>query len=223
MSKDITLTTEDLRYFQSEVILWNDTFGNSVDNKSLIKTYRDLTIEEFHGKGEYYESKLNNDKVGELDGLIDMIFTCFFWSVLEGYKHPRVSSFREVRSFDFDSEDLHKVIEVEGVLLIREMLISILYEASFSFDLRGAFNRVLASNYSKAVHIKENLDISREMSTIEIEGRYTELSYEKKGDFIIIRAEKDIREGKSYEKGKIVKSSLFKSPEDLGGLNEFIY
>lgn len=225
MQKEPTLTTEDLLYFQEEVILWNKTFGNSVDNKSLIETYRNLTIEEFTGKGEYYDSILSGDQVGELDGLVDMIFTGFFWAVLEGYINPKVTltSKGGTSPFIFDVTHLNLVIEDAGVLLIREMLIDLLYTASTSFNISGAFDRVLASNYSKAVHVKENLDISEELGIIEEEGRYTDLSSEQEGEYIILKANTDIQEGKSYEKAKIIKSSLFKSPEDLGGLSEFIY
>ena len=222
------LTVEDFLYFQEEVIKWNEVFGNSRYDKTLISTYHNLTKEEFYGKREYLDSVTTGNLVGELDGLIDMIFTGFFLAVLcdNILSREHCQSLLNQTLCNFDEEDLDTFLSwdpLNNSFMVREALIDLLIRGSNLFNIRGAFDRVLESNYSKAVDVREPINITEELFKIEKAGRYAELSTNTTGGYIIIKAHKDLREGKEYLKGKIIKSSLFKSPEDLGGLDEFIY
>ena len=226
------LTPEDIYYMQDKVVGWNKTFSNLVSDKSLIPTYMNLVKEEWGGEGEYYQSFLANDLVGRADGIADLIFTGFMLGSLSGTDYKANDNTWITKVFNNDSYtlqdevlDLHEWF-VQGditAFAISALLIPLLSVESKYMDVRGVFDRVLASNLTKAIHISENVDIDAEIARIESEGRYTEVFAETNGDYIVLRAHRDLKEGTYFEKGKIVKASTFLSPEDLGGLEEFIY
>ena len=226
------LTPEDIYYMQDKVVEWNKTFSNLVSDKSLIPTYMNLVKEEWGGEGEYYQSFLANDLVGRADGIADLIFTGFMLGSLSGTDYKANDNTWITKVFNNDSYtlqdevlDLHEWF-VQGditAFAISALLIPLLSVESKYMDVRGVFDRVLASNLTKAIHISENVDIDAEIARIESEGRYTEVFAETNGDYIVLRAHRDLKEGTYFEKGKIVKASTFLSPEDLGGLEEFIY
>lgn len=226
------LTPEDIYYMQSEVIKWNSVFGNSPTDKSLIPTYENLVREEWGGKGEYYESYLAGDLVGRADGICDLVFTGMMLAALNECHYTEndrrwleiVCSKPEVDLND-EVRNTHSWIS-EGAFMHNKLAASLPYllrAESEYMDIRGAFDRVLESNYSKAIHMPAKVDIADEITRIEAQGRYAEVFTDIKGKWIILRAHQDFQEGKYFEKGKIVKSSLFKDVKDLGGLDEFIY
>ena len=226
------LTPEDIYYMQDKVVGWNKTFSNLVSDKSLIPTYMNLVKEEWGGEGEYYQSFLADDLVGRADGIADLIFTGFMLGSLSGSdykandedwiimvcKDKTYTLMNEVASLQkrFAQGDI-------TAYAISAHLITLLSVESKYMDVRGVFDRVLASNLTKAIHISENVDIDAEIARIESEGRYAEVFAETNGDYIVLRAHRDLKEGTYFEKGKIVKASTFLSPEALGGLEEFIY
>lgn len=226
------LTPEDIYYMQDKVVGWNKTFSNLVSDKSLIPTYMNLVKEEWGGEGEYYQSFLANDLVGRADGIADLIFTGFMLGSLSGTDYKANDNTWITKVFNNDSYtlqdevlDLHEWF-VQGditAFAISALLIPLLSVESKYMDVRGVFDRVLASNLTKAIHISRGVNIDAEISRIESEGRYTEVFAETNGDYIVLRAHRDLKEGTYFEKGKIVKASTFLSPEDLGGLEEFIY
>ena len=69
----------------------------------------------------------------------------------------------------------------------------------------------------------KTVDVAEEIDYITSQGRYADVFVEKSGDYLIFKAKRDLQEGNFFEKGKIVKWSGFRSVEDLGGLEEFIY
>lgn len=226
------LTPEDIYYMQSEVIKWNEVFANSPTDKSLIPTYENLVREEWGGKGEYYESYLAGDLVGRADGICDLVFTGMMLAALNECHYTEndrrwleiVCSKPEVDLND-EVRNTHSWIN-EGAFMYNKLAASLPYllrAESEYMDIRGAFDRVLESNYSKAIHISANVDIEAEIALVESQGRYAEVFAEINGKWIILRAHQDLQEGKYFEKGKIAKSSLFKDVKDLGGLDEFIY
>lgn len=226
------LTPEDIYYMQSEVIKWNTVFSNSPTDKSLIPTYENLVREEWGGKGEYYESYLAEDLVGRADGICDLIFTGMMFAALNDCHYTEKNYYWLEMICSRPELDLGE--EVQGISLwINEMtfmhnklaasLPYLLRAESEYMDIRGAFDRVLESNYSKAIHISTNIDIEGEIARIEAQGRYAEVFAEVNGEWIILRAHRDLQEGKYFEKGKIAKGSWFLSVEALGGLGEFIY
>lgn len=226
------LTPDDVYYMQSEVIKWNTVFNNSPTDKSLIPTYESLVREEWGGKGEYYESYLAGDVVGRADGICDLIFTGMMFAVLNGCHYAEndrlwlkiVCSKPEVNLND-EVRNIHSWID-EMTFMHNKLAASLSYllrAESEYMDIRGAFDRVLESNYSKAIHMPAKVDIVEEIARIEAQGRYADIFSDIKGKWIILRAHQDLQEGKYFEKGKIVKSSSFKDVKDLGGLDEFVY
>lgn len=226
------LTPEDIYYMQSEVIKWNETFSNSPTDKSLIPTYENLVREEWGGKGEYYESYLAGDLVGRADGICDLIFTGMMLAALNNCDYTEndeawlgyvLSNTAPDISEEVKEISLWMGSKVNTHSKISAHLPHLLRAESEYIDIRGAFDRVLESNYSKAIHMPAKVDIADEITRIEAQGRYAEVFTDIKGKWIILRAHQDFQEGKYFEKGKIVKSSLFKDVKDLGGLDEFIY
>jgi hypothetical protein len=226
------LTPDDIYYMQSEVTKWNGVFNNLSTDKSLIPTYENLVREEWGGKGEYYESYLAGDLVGRADGICDLIFTGMMLAALNECHYTEndrrwleiVCSRHEIELND-EVRNIHSWID-EMTFMHNKLAATLPYllrAESEYMDIRAAFDRVLESNYSKAIHISANVDIEAEIALVESQGRYAEVFAEVNGEWIILRAHRDLQEGKYFEKGKIAKSSLFKDVKDLGGLDEFIY
>lgn len=226
------LTPEDIYYMQDKVVEWNKTFSNLVSDRSLIKPYMNLVKEEWGGQGEYYQSFLADDSVGRADGIADLIFTGFMLGSLAGTDYTAIDDtwitmVCKDKTYTLMDEvaSLQKRFAQGDITAysISAHLIPLLSVESKYMDVRGVFDRVLASNLTKAIHISENVDIDAEIARIEGEGRYAEVFAEANGDYIVLRAHRDLKEGTYFEKGKIVKGSWFLSVEDLGGLSEFIY
>ena len=220
------LTVEDIYYMQDAVVKWNETFSNMADDKSLIPTYENLVREEWGGENEYYNSYLAGDLVGRLDGIADLIFTGFMLGALtgKGYTEDDDLWLNRVLSDDHDLElevyQTQVVIGGKSSANLSTQLVFLLAAESKYMDIRGGFDRVLESNYSKAIPSGSGIDVNLEIARIESEGRYGGVYVEPSGDFLVLRAKYDLKEGAEFPKGKIIKSSLFKEPCDLG---EFIY
>lgn len=225
------LTFKDMLYFQEEVIKWNALFGNSVEDQSLIPTYKNLAVEELLGKGELLDSLDAKDHEGICDGLVDFIFTAGFWLNLQGMYVTEKDKWFYNQDFNESTDgNFEEIVSLFADLLLEDYTFSlqtnlavVLYLAADKYDIVGAFNRILESNTSKAVSKSSGIcphDCCYEVVTA---GRYTEVFFEDKGDFYLIKAHKDLQEGTDYPQGKIVKGSWYHSVEELGGLGEFIY
>lgn len=226
------LTPDDVYYMQSEVTKWNEVFGNSLTDKSLIPTYENLVREEWGGKGEYYESYLAGDLVGRADGICDLIFTGMMLATLNNCHYTKKDKGWLEYVLSRSNVDLDEEIQEIGLWIndaasihskISAHLPHLLRAESEYMDIRGAFDRVLESNYSKAISVPTKVDISEEIIRIEAQGRYADVSVDINSEWVILRAHRDLQEGKYFERGKVAKSSLFKDVKDLGGLDEFIY
>lgn len=226
------LTPDDVYYMQSEVTKWNEVFRNSLTDKSLIPTYENLVREEWGGKGEYYESYLAGDLVGRADGICDLIFTGMMLATLNNCHYTKKDKDWLEYVLSRSNVDLDEEIQEIGLWIndaasthskISAHLPHLLRAESEYMDIRGAFDRVLESNYSKAISVPTKVDISEEIIRIEAQGRYADVSVDINSEWVILRAHRDLQEGKYFERGKVAKSSLFKDVKDLGGLDEFIY
>ena len=230
------LTVEDLLYFQEEVIKWNQNFGNPVSDKSLINTYINLSKEEFLDDNEYLDSYKKGDMEGRLDGLVDSIFTGFMWMALEGDSitgaEPWLYHLIEgegtsnlvTTNIKTTIEDIVEALEIEYLNGYKVKLIDLIIRAQLNFNIRGGFDLVLKSNYSKSINIAHADKVEKELIAIEGKGRYVDLFSKPEGDTITLRAHRDLREGTYFPKGKIVKApNFFLSVEDLGGLSQFVY
>lgn len=224
------LTFKDMLYFQEEVIKWNALFGNSVEDQSLIPTYKSLAVEELLGKGELLDSLSAKDHKGICDGLVDFIFTAGFWLNLRGTYITQKDARLCDQDFEYSWGGLGTIAAPLGDLLLADdtfwlqtNLVVMLSMAAGKYDIVGAFNRILESNTSKAVSKASGICPHDCCDEVVTAGRYTEVFFEDKGDFYLIKAHKDLQEGTDYPQGKIVKGSWYHSVEDLGGLREFIY
>jgi len=223
------LTFDNLLKFQSDVISWNSIFNIKPTDSGYTSLYQQLTYEECFGEGELIDSLEKEDTVGILDALVDLIFTAFQWATLSGcnlqeedrdwYDNVVVGNTAK----DFYLEELKRTILKEDAFASQTALIHLLESYSEDFDIVGAFNLVLESNTTKAVHVSKGVDIEQEIAYIESQGRYGDITCERSGEYFVFKAGQDVRDGVVFDKAKIIKSSLFLSVEDLGGLGFFVY
>ncbi|AUR87485.1 hypothetical protein NVP1101O_074 [Vibrio phage 1.101.O._10N.261.45.C6] len=233
---------------EDKVLEWNTVFGNNLDDGSLIPTYVKLCIEEGneyvnapqkavelfkvkHGrmpsKNEEDQTELLTIKHCErIDALGDSVFTGFMLNRLqESAKYQEGDCwFTEMMTKGYDlvsMENILNLLEISDVYGYTTDLPLKLFQESERYNIFGAFQRICESNFSKAA--TKDVDIEKEIVYIESQGRYADVFAEESGDYIIFKARKDLVEGNTFEKGKIVKPSTFVSVEDLGGLEEFIY
>ncbi|AUR86282.1 hypothetical protein NVP1084O_075 [Vibrio phage 1.084.O._10N.261.49.F5] len=239
------LTVEQFKYMEDKVLEWNTVFGNNLDDGSLISTYVKLCIEEgneyvnapqkavelFKVKYGRMPSKSEEDQtelltIGHcecIDALGDSVFTGFMLNRLktedtyDDWFEEFVTSPLIITSFD----ELVHLLKKGELYTYTTYLTYQLLEDSERYNIFGAFQRICESNFSKAA--TKDVDIEKEIAYIESQGRYVDVFAEESGDYIIFKARKDLVEGNTFEKGKIVKPSTFVSVEDLGGLEEFIY
>lgn len=207
------------------VISWNEAFGNRPDDSKLIDTYIKLSQEELN---EYKDAFRKKDRVEMLDAICDMVFVVGFGAVLQGLRfadfyradipQPTDSNIESLLSEMVGARDLKKA----AVILFKAIETLPMWKM---FDIDGAFDRVVKSNYSKAI---TNLEISlsdlvAETTRIEKQGEYGDVFVEQytPGVFVL-KARRDLRNNVTFDKGKIVKPSSFLSVKSLGGLGEFI-
>ena len=231
-----TLTLEDLLYFQKTVIEWNEIFGNSVTDKSLIEVYKSLTLEELLGKSELLDSAKSGNKEGVVDGLVDTIYTGFFWGVLNKFTIDAEDNwFRDGSwckgindttfntSIEYWVESLVESVNRDDVFGFQTNFTILLYICYLDYDLVGAFNRITESNYSKALS-KDNKGYTLQecLDSVKEIGRYEDVFVEETNTHYIIKARIDTQENAEYPSGKVVKGVWYKGVESLGGMEEFI-
>lgn len=216
-------------YFQEKVLEFNKMFGNNLKDKSLVDVYRNLTDEEINGKKELLSSYADKDWEGVLDGICDTIFTGFMFlnlldEAFKGESFIPVTDIKGINRYDFKL--LAKSFEEGEYLYFKNALINLISKLCVISDVKAAFDRVYLSNMSKALNksaVSGEKYLQDLINGIEKEGRYSDLWWEDVGDYIVIKAGKDSVENKEYPSGKIMKGSWYKSVEDLGGLEEFLY
>lgn len=225
-------TIEDVIYMYDTVVKWNEFCGNMSTDKSLVPMYRDLTYVEFFGKNEFLQGYESNDLVMQLDGLGDLAYTTFFWDVL--CASVATLALEEVfeQSTTFDADTHIKYLKVhlkDGYAWgIAYNLIKLLILYSETADIRGVFDAITVSNYSKVPLVSEvisdNHTLEDEVLCIEGQGRYKNVSYKlidsKEGQRVVFLAGEDLQDGVVFDKLKIIKSKAFKEVEDL---RKFIY
>jgi hypothetical protein len=223
------LTFADILDFQTKVIEWNQIFGINPDSKEYTGLYQQLTFEECFKENELVESIEKGDMVGVADALADNLFTCLQWAVLDGKPltlddkqwFDRVVKGNNMKTIALEQ---YKDAVIEGdSYKAQTALLHLLESYSDVIDIVGAFNLVYESNLSKAVHESKDIDISAEIAYIESQGRYGDITCERSGEYFVFKAGQDVRDDVVFDKAKIIKSSLFLSVEDLGGLSSFVY
>ncbi|AGH32258.1 nucleotide pyrophosphohydrolase [Vibrio phage 11895-B1] len=222
------LTYNDLLTFENTVVKWNKIFGNNPDDVSLIPTYRDLTSEEFE---ELVEGIETNNHEETLDAIADIIYTSFMWAVLQGkgiatsadeaYYVNMWENMSIGTSLELCLERMSEALGENDSFKFKTYFDMVLFKLSDNYDIVSAFNRVTESNFSKSCD--QSVDDGKEIEYILDEGRYVGIYTEESNGRVIFKAEYDVKNDVKYPKGKIVKPSTYRSPEDLGGLECFIY
>lgn len=216
---------EFMHLFEDLVIHFNDTFGNKVTDKSLINVYKNLTKEEISGKMEMLSSYIDEDWEGVLDGLCDTLFTGLMWLNLHGLCLPKeylkTTDIKGISKYDFKL--LEKSLDEDRVEFFQRALIDLSIKVSRISDIQGAFERVYESNMSKVLINFKSEDYEQVKCRLEREGRYSDIFFEELEDGVVVKAKTDLQEGKVYPSGKIMKGWWYKSVEDLGGLEVFLY
>lgn len=245
------LTLQDFQQFNEKVVSWNKLMGNIVltdkstpdskkltsrTNSKLRDLYLDLTKEEF---SEYEKSIVDSNLVERVDALCDMIFTAFFAGeaaeyhtlvqpTLDGAIPQKLETIvKNFKAYLYSTTETN----TRRCTVVKQLCMQVVYKHQDMFDIKGAFNRVLESNMTKATLITEGMDvtgtIALEKDYIEREGRYWDvwgdIVTHEGNNYIIMKAGKDLKAGATFEGGKVVKPTTYKSPEGLGGLGEFIY
>ena len=212
-----------------KVVEWNEIGGNCPDDTSLIPVYTQLAREEMFGQNEFLQGYFTGDKVMMADGTADSIFTGGFLSVLTQTDTLITDEYEcknEYRTFAEAVSAYSSNLILEGD--IGESLFAMCLYASEHFDVESVFNRVAESNFSKYLKIgfpeTTGLDfLESQVNSIESEGRYGDVHFKEVNGYIVFLAGKDLQSGVVFDSPKIVKPTSYKSPEDLGGLEEFIY
>lgn len=223
------LTVKDIMEMVYGVEEFNTLMGNSLEDKNLIKTYRHLTEEEFFGQSEFYQSYLNGDKDGCLDGMVDLVYVSFYWYLLHGYtfKEEYIEQLikeANMTSLKTDVSDLKGLIEQGLSYYVVNTLIRILAkgETNSQFDIMGAFKNIQDSNLSKVI-LKGTVDVDKELSTIEGKGRYKDITVQEVINddkvYLCFKAGEDTENNVKFSSPKIIKTSLFVEPD----LKQFIY
>lgn len=233
MKNSKRLTPEDFRYMESKVLEWNTLFGNSLEDDSLIEVYQGLVEEECK---ETFKALKENNVPEIIDGLCDLMYVAgFLWLLKrEGLDTTFLNDVSK-GGYDFIGEirsvitkNLSEiVVTTTDSFALQTYVVSLLSEVSLSYNILEAFNRVSESNFSKAISKKDvdsgKIDLDECVESVYDGGRYDEVYYEPCGDYFIIKAKVDKEENKTYPTGKVCKGFWYKSVEDLGGLEEFIY
>lgn len=224
-------TIEDVLYMYDTVEKWNIYCGNLTSDKSLIPMYHNLSKSEFYGKGEFLEGYNSGDLVMQLDGLGDLSYTVFEWDMLDydAEDEPAIEAFDTVNfTKEVHITSLKQSLECEYASGAAYNLIKLLILYSDVADIRGVFDAITVSNYSKIPLVSEVVDenhtLDEEVKRIEAQGRYAQVGYKlldsDEGQRVIFTALEDLQDGVVFSKPKIIKSKAFKEVCDL---SQFIY
>lgn len=212
------LTVEVFEQMLDDVVEWNKYAGNDVTDKSLIPTYLKLSREEFFGDGELLQSWFNNDEVGTLDGLCDLVFTYGYLSQLQGDDEELFDHDYTIKHRPEDTlEDASSFLILNFKSHMKDMLYTLLWVFEDQFDIVGAFKEVLRSNMSK-FPLQSEVNIYVELDGFGKSDRYADISYKLVDDRVIFLAGKDKKTGVVFNKPKIIKPSTFSEPS----LEEFV-
>lgn len=223
------LTVDDILYMYKTVLDWNTYCGNNVNDKSLIPMYNDLSKAEFYGKNEFLQGYESGDLVMQLDGVGDLAYTTFYWELLS-YGMPKEDGFefKIKRNLDCTVQDLGYALNNACETFAADCVVHLMQNYAEVADVVGVFNAITTSNYSKVPLVSEVVydghTLEDEVVRITNEKRYGDVSYKlidtPEGQRVVFLAMKDLQDGVTFSKLKIIKSRSFKEVEDL---SKFIY
>ncbi len=209
----MTLTVEVFNNMLDGVVEWNAIAGNDVNDKSLIPTYLKLSREEFFGNNELLQSWFNEDKVGTLDGLCDLVFTYGYLTQLKLGKDSLtktvlIQSYKPKQTLDFLSASLI----LDSPFGMSKGLYELLQSFEDQFDIVGAFEEVLRSNMSK-FPLTVDVYIEDELELLNRSDRYGDIDFKFVGDRVVFLAGRDKQSNVVFGSPKIIKPSTFSEPE----------
>ncbi|AUR89243.1 hypothetical protein NVP1121O_215 [Vibrio phage 1.121.O._10N.286.46.C4] len=230
------LKLEDFVNMLITVEQWNAVAGNLEGDRTLTEAYRGFTYDEMFGKEEFLEGYRTGDLVMQADGIADMVYTSFFWSLsFRSFDRVRAALCRGVRqgyqlpvesSTDLD-DTVFELVEIlqerfVDISFVREMVV-LMIQMQDKLDIRKAFDKVTTSNFSKYPLVSEIECPEKEIEFITGQGRYTDVTYKTVGEGeeqrYVFLAGQDVRDGTVFTKAKIVKPSTF---QDVVGMEECI-
>lgn len=227
---ETTVITDEILDFQKTVLEWNETFGNVINpdtKQDLLDLYRNLTVEEICGAGEFLRSYMAKDDEGVIDALCDIIYTGFMYLNCAGKSFKKdevlIDFFQDKAPDRYDILLLQAAVQEDEFNFFKHSFISMLNYYTNYYNIQDAFKRITESNYSKAIPT-EKYQPKKVAEFLRKEGRYERIEVidSPDGKYKVVRAFEDLREGKILTKGKIIKGDWYKSVEDLGGLSPFI-
>lgn len=228
-----------LKKFYKDILMMNDLVGNNYEKEHIDLLYSELTIEEMGEISEAIFDKKSDNLM--IDGLVDSLVVGFYYlaikykiknvdEMIEKFKYISMDEIFENISFISNLLEKAKIFyEVDNnnkqtieskikrnrliynnIEDIIEKINSICF--SSEYDIIGAANEVMASNFSKFPLVGSVVP-ENEVAYIESQGRYKNVCYKIKTDL-----EGNNRYVFLDGNGKFVKPSTFKEPE----LDQFI-
>lgn len=211
------------------VVSWNACAGNLPEDKTLTEVYRQLTLAEYEGKGEFLEGFQTHNNEMILDGIGDLTYTSFFWAATEGMCESKLKDLYEIAEgcVTFGEATLHGTVELLKFYLesdyghgfVKELLVIMLLFQK-EYNLVESFEAISESNFSKFPKVEDVEDPEKELEIILDKGRYVGLDYKEFEGRYIFTAMQDLQDDVRFDKPKIIKSGQFQEPEDL---TQFVY
>jgi hypothetical protein len=190
--------------FDKKVMLFNELAGNDVKDEKLIPLYSNLLKEELQ---EIVDAKTPEEF---LDGVIDsLVVATYLFKLLD--MEFKVFAPQTDNDLSRMAQDTIKFINLGRLGIVNDYI----FELKESFlglnvDHVGALNEVMDSNLSKFVHVGEGLisdlewmDLDKQKRDILAQGRYTDVGWERKGDYVVF----------TDGNGKIMKAENYWQPE----------
>jgi hypothetical protein len=190
--------------FDKKVMLFNELAGNDIKDEKLIPLYSNLLKEELQ---EIVDAKTPEEF---LDGVIDSLVVATYLSKLQDIEF-KVFTPQTGNDLSRMAEDAIRSIDSGYLNRVNDYMFDI--KESFlglNVDHVGALNEVMDSNLSKFVHVGEGLisdlewmDLDRQKRDILAQGRYTDVGWGLKGDYVVF----------TDGNGKIMKAGNYWQPE----------
>ena len=222
------ITFSDVLGMFNTVLEWNTLAGNQ-PTQELTEVYRQLTLAEYEGKGEFLEGYRTRNHEMVLDGIGDMTFTGMFWVATEKFNEEDLydSYTLAVNQVRLAGVSLPDTVDAMKFFIERKSsegflieLLTLLICLEDQYDLLRSFQSVSESNFSKFPKVEDVEDPEKELEIILDKGRYVGLDYKEFEGRYIFTAMQDLQDDVRFDKPKIIKSSQFVEVSDL---TQFIY
>jgi hypothetical protein len=198
--------------FDRKVMLFNELAGNDIADEKLIPLYSNLLKEELQ---EIVDAETPEEF---LDGVIDsLVVGTYLFKLLD--MEFKVFAPQVGNDLGRMAKDTIRFIDLNYIDMVKDYMFEI--KESFlglNVDRVGALNEVMNSNLSKFVYVGDGrmpltdlewMDLNKQKRDIEELGRYTGISWERKGGYAVF----------TDGNGKIMKAKHYWQPK----LSQYIY